>query len=260
MANIIIATPELGDTSPTYASSETEAGPLNNLRKMQPSSLWQSTDTAPWIEIDLGVAQPINLLALLHTNLTNQATVRVRTAATRGALTSAPVDDTYLVLVTAADGKRHAFLYLETAFNQRWVRLDISDATNPYGVIYAGRLFVSNALTFQHNYKYGMQDGYDDDSTLDITDGGVLIPAEGANRAVLEYTLNLKGEAERHLVRELHRKRGASKDVLVVTDPQASINLIDRIYHGLLQRRRVAVNTYFNRHTVTHQLTSLEVA
>ena len=102
-----------------------------------------------------------------------------------------------------------------------------------------------------------MEDGFDDDSLLDSTDGGRLIPNQGANRAVLNFSINLITEAERHAIRELLKARGASSDVLVITDPGAAVNIADVIYYGLLQRRRLVVNTAFNYNTAAFQLTAL---
>jgi len=66
--------------------------------------------------------------------------------------------------------------------------------------------------------------------------------------------MNIMTEADRHEIRELHRTVGAQKDVVVITDPDAVTNVGDRIYPGLLQRRRVTVKTTFNRSQVSYQL------
>ena len=280
MAKIVIATSELSDAATITASGETSAGPAENLKKMQPTDIWQAPTLTPYLEIDLGSVMSFNLVALLFTNATAGAIWRVRAADTQAGLTTSPDHDVSslplrhsLVWIDAAigesapitvaqspdtgDKRNHALLWIPAGWSNRWLRIDITDTANPDGTFMAGRLYVSDALQPTYNYDYGAADGFDDSSTIDETDGGQLIPNDGTNRPVLEFVLNTATESERHTVREINRKRGASKDVLVVTDPEAATNPHDHVKYGLLQRRRVAVNTAFNRHQVNYQLRGL---
>ena len=45
--------------------------------------------------------------------------------------------------------------------------------------------------------------------------------------------------------------------MLVITNPHATVNVADVIYYGLMQRRRLVVNTAFNYNTAAFQLTAL---
>ena len=263
MGNIVIATPVLSDAATSITSSgETSAGPVENLRRMQPTDVWQSTTLSPYIEVDLGVITQINLVALLFVNATAAATMRVRTANTQAGLTSpSPGYDSGAFAFKTSDDVNgddgHGLAWIPASVMNQWVRIDISDASNPDGSIMAGRLYVASALQTTYNYDYGAADGFDDNSTIDDTDGGQLIPNDGTNRVVFEFTLNTADETERHAVREINRKRGASKDVLILQNPDATTNAHDLIKYGLLQRRRTAVNTAFNCHQVNYQLKGL---
>lgn len=280
MSNIVLATPELSDAATVTSSGETAAGPVENLKRLQPTDIWQAPTLTPYIEIDLGAVTSFNLVSLLFTNATAGAIWRVRTADTQLGLTTAPdhnvsslplrhslvwidvaIGESAPIIVAQSpdtgDKRNHAVLWVPGGWSNRWIRIDITDTGNPDGTFMAGRLYVSNALQPTYNHDYGAADGFDDDSTIDRTDGGQLIPNDGANRPVFEFTLNTANESERHTVREINRKRGSSKDVLIVTDPNAAENPHDFVKYGLLQRRRVAVNTAFNRHQVNYQMTGL---
>jgi hypothetical protein len=252
MGNIVIGTPELSDAATLYPSTETTAGPATSLQTMQPTDVWEAGGGAPYIEIDLGAVSNFNLIALLFTNATGADQWRVRTANTQGALVSAPVYDSNYEVVSYVGSEGHVFMF-PGALSNRWVRIDLIAAVNPF---MAGRLYISNAFQPTINYDYGGEDGYDDDTLIDVTDGGNLIPNDGANRAIVSFTLNLSDETERHTIREINKARGAQDDVVVITDPDAAVNKADVIYYGLLQRRRAAITTVFNRNKIGYQLTA----
>ena len=254
MGNLILATPILSDAATITAGTSTAAGPVTNLQKMQPTDLWQSATATAYCEIDLGAVTAFNLVALLATNAVATDTWRIRTADTQGNLTAAPTHDSTATALTGISPDGSAWYWVAAGLSNRWVRIDMATAANPF---MAGRLYVANALITTRNYKWGAQDGFDDDSAIDSTDGAAIIPNQGANRAVFDFTMTLEIEAERHAMREVNRLRGASSDVLVIRDPDAATNRGDHIYYGLLQRRRTAVHTAFNHHELAYQLTSL---
>lgn len=253
MADMILATPVLSDAATITAGLESAAGPATNLQKMQPTDVWESATTTPYIEIDLGSITDFNLVAMLFTSGESGAIWRVRTADTQGNLTAAPDYDSGLTAMTNISPDGHIFDWYSTPKTNRWVRIDFLFVTDPFT---AGRLYIANAFQPTLNYRYGAADGYDDDSIIDVTDGGNLIPTHGKNRAVLDLTMNVYTETDRHAIRELNRTRGASRDVLLIRDPEAATNLGDYSYYGLLQRRRQAIQTSFNLHEINYQLTT----
>jgi len=256
MANILISTPVLSDAATLFPSAETTAGPAINLQTMQPTDLWEASGGAPYIEVDLGSISDFNLIALLFTNATGADQWRVRAANTQGALVSAPVYDSNYDTVSYVGSEGHVFIFESAGITNRWVRIDLITASNPF---YAARLYIADGIQQSINYDFGGEDGYDDDSLIDITDGGRLIPNGGTNRSVFTFTLNTKTETERNAIREINKARGAQSDVLAIRDPEASVNKADVVYYGLLQRRRVAITTAFNfaRNKISYQLTAL---
>ena len=254
MGNLVLATPILSDAAALAAVSETTAGPVTNLQLMQPTDIWESDDAGGVVTINFGAVTDFNLVAVLHTNAVATDTWRVRTADTEAGLTAAPDHDSGSVTLTGIGAEGTMFHWVEAGLSNQWIRIDFTTAADPF---MAGRLFVADALITSRNYTYGYEDGYEDSTGIDETDAYNLIPNAGGNRAVLNFTMTLDDETERHAIREINRLRGASKDVLVIRDPDASSNFGDHIYHGLLQARRVAVHTAFNHHQVPYQLRCL---
>lgn len=255
MGNAVLATPILSDAATITASDETTAGPVTNLQTMQPTDVWEAGGGAPYCEIDLGVVRTFNLIALLFTNATGADQWRIRTADTQGNLTAAPDQDSNYVTLTYVGSEGNIFLWIPAGWTNRWLRIDFITASNP---LMSGRLYVSNGFQPQVlNYSYGAGDGYNDDSVIDRTDGGASIPNYGANRATFDFTMNLMNDAERHEIREINRLRGASRDVLLIRDPDESVYVQDVIYYGLLQALRSAIHTRWNRHQMNYQLTAL---
>jgi len=254
--NIIIATPILSDAATAITGTpETAAGPASNLQTMQPTDVWEGTGGTPYLVIDLGAVSDFNLIALLATNLGTSDTMRVRTADTEGALTGGPTWDSTALTQSYVGAEGHVFIWRPAGETNRWIRIDLATASDP---MYCGRLYIADAYQPSINYTYGNnEDGYADESLLDLTDGGNMIPTSGANRQVFSFALKMLTEAERHEVRELNRTRGGSSDVLVIRAPETASNKGDAIYYGLMQMRRVVVQTAFNRHETAYQLTAL---
>jgi len=254
MGCIIIATPELSDAAVITAGVESAAGPASNLQKRQPTDVWESASATPYCEVDLNTVKTFNLISLLFTNATGFDQWKIRTADTQAGLISAPDYDSTFMTLSYVGSDGHVFVWIPAGLSNRWVRFDFITASNPF---MAGRLYIANALQPTRNRSYGMEDGYDDNSAIDMTDGTAMIPNDGTNRAVLNFTLNLITEAERHAIREINKIRGASYDVIVITNPEATVNKEDVLYYGLLQSRRLAVNTAFNFNEIAYQLKAL---
>lgn len=253
MSNIIIAAPTLSDAATLYESSETTAGPASNLQGMQKSDVWEMSGTNQSIDIDLGSSLSLNFFGLLFTDLLTTGTVTIDTAATQGGLGS-PVYTSGAVSPVTAGDYTHLVHVPSVAVTNRWVRFTMASTGSDNTV---GRLYVSDGYRPSVNFRYGYQDGFDDTATIDVTDGGSLIPGSSMNRQLLNLSLLSLTEAERHTLRELMRTQAATGDVCVVTDPDAGSNLGDHIICGLLQARRITIQTHFNRHETSLQVTGL---
>jgi hypothetical protein len=243
MGNLILASAHTwSDLATLTASQALSTTPGTNLQTMQPTDLWQSTNlTSVSLELDAGSALPFTLVALLYSNLTLAATWRIRSADTQGNLTAAPDYDSGSVTAVAVGAdttwpRRHAVLWLDAAAEtNRWVRIDLTDASNPDGFFRAGRLIVANAWQPSHNMQLPRSFGYLDASPRRKTLGQQTIVRRLARQRVDDLELGYLTEAEVLAdAFELDRLRGSSEDVLLITNPDEATYLHQKLCYGLL--------------------------
>lgn len=256
MANLILAMPTISDPA-TMAAVGSEAAGMEavNLFKKQPSDLWRATDLGNiWFEVDLGSAQAIRLIALLFTNATSAATIRVRGATSQANLTAAPGYDSTAVShwpTTGLDNweKTHAILWLSSAQTYQWWRIDVVDAANPDGYYQAGRLYLANPYQPSVNIQYGWGVGFIDGSpTSEATDGQLYIDERKKYR-VLNFTLDFESESDMYgdnTAFDIDLRRGSSRDVLCIVDPEKTARLMDWSIYGRMQGLRPIVNNRFD--------------
>lgn len=288
MSNIVIARPELGDAAVITAGSAGATTPASNLQRKQPTDIWQTVDlSTAYLIIDLGSSQAINLIALLFTNATSGAIWRIRAASSEALLYTAPVYDgpTFQYLLTEAgdylttesgdrlltespggilwcsdtlESRRHGLLFLTTPITARWIRIDITDVANPDGMFRAGRLYVSNAWQPSINMQYGWSNGWDDASPITETRGRNLIPNAKPPIPVVDFSLAFLSEDEMLTnAYEIDRVRGASKDMLVITNPDASVHLQKHMFYGLMSNGRKISNKQYALYEISYALKGL---
>ena len=246
MGNLVIATPELSDAAAITASSAQATMPASNLKKMQPGDRWRATgDTAEYLEIDLGAAKDINLVALLYHNATSAATWQIRAATSQANLTAAPGYDSGVINMWEAgwpadQDPLHARLWLGAGSqNFRWWRIDLADAANPDTWLEAGRVYVSKAwqLPSGKNIEYGWEMRRVDPSPRARTKGSQLYVEAQTMWRELMCSLNWLTEAEMYdNFGEIQRLRGASRDVFVMRDPNATAQLLRQSIYGLMSQ------------------------
>lgn len=246
MAKPIIATPEFSDAG-TLAGLGTLAGtmPVTNLQTLQPGepARWTSL-SGMGLELDLGGAVAVNIVALLAHNATAAATWRIRAAGAQGDLTGNPGYDTGSVSLWPSGGKpspapdRLGSIHAPAAAQSfRWWRIDLADAANPDGFFEAGRLMVDAALQTARAQDLGGSIGRADDSDHVIARGGHIRPNVRPNRAVqrVRFSNLTKAEALGRF-NGIERTRGRGRDILVVPNADESDWLHVEMIHGLMTR------------------------
>lgn len=238
-SNILIATPELSDAATVSASTELAAATAANLLLMQPTDLWQSTNLAPYLEIDLGSPVSFNLIAVLFTNMTDTSSWRIRVANSQANLTASPLHDTTMVSFApwtsaTVQTRRHGYKYIDGGWTAQWIRIDLLDASNPDGYIQAGRLYVADG--WQPSFDYTeFSVGFIDTSTRERTVAGNTIPNQQGIIPTLDFTLDTDDEVEFYEnTLAIQRLRGASQDLLVLVSPEDTALGHDKLHYGLL--------------------------
>jgi len=252
MANLTIASTELVQAGTLTASHEESTMPASNLQTDPPDENWRSTNLTSNIMLDLGSAQPINLVSLIGTNAQSGDTVRVRAANTEADLTSSPGLDTGAVSLwiesDLSDWEyRTWYRYFSAAQNYRWWRLDIDASSNTDGFFDAGGLIVDSAYTPDINVQYGFSVQLLDPSQRATMIGGQLRALSRPVRRRFDMTYQFQSEADLYDgLFKLQRKRGTAKSVLAIKDPEATNFAHDTAAYGLLTNLRPIVHQSFN--------------
>lgn len=248
MGNYIIAQPYLATIT---AASAAASMPATNLNKVQPSDVWRSTSlSSQYIEIDLGGAKAVNLAALLFTNLTSAATIRIRAATSQANLTAAPGYDPGTTNPAWAGATQnvdrpHTLSFLAAAQTYRWWRFDLTDAANPAGYFEAGRVFLANAFQGTRNYSYGAGRGFNDLSTVKDGFGGQQLIENKGKRPVLSFEAAWLTAAEQETMLEI--ERNAVDAQLLMLNPDAAATRMGAMYYGKT-RFEALINASFTRY------------
>ncbi len=154
--------------------------------------------------------------------------------------------------------RRHALLWVPASVNQRWMRIDVKDPDNGDGFFSTGRLIVANAWQPANNFQYGSKERHEDTARFDKGISGDLLITPGKIKNGAEIQLDFISDAEkRDFLRPLLRLRGASKDMLVVGDPEDGIEREFMMWHGVLKQRGDMSWAQFDTHRARLQIDPL---
>lgn len=247
MSRIVLAT-TLADAATITASHEVATMTAANLKTPRLSSAWRSTTlTGVNLVIDLGQAEAINLAALLGTNFTSAATIRVRAATSQANLTASPLYDSTTVSAFPhwrADYPDRPVLHFPSSLvTARWWRIDLDDGANPEAFLEAGRLYLSRAWQPSINLQKGWSLRWEDLSRVDFSLNGDPFVDERPRRRILSGSFDfLTRAAMLSGIGELQRLQGIGGDILAIVDPDGSTTMIDDVVYGLFTDTTPRVN------------------
>lgn len=264
MAKIRIATPILSDAGTLTTGNELGTLPVTNLQTLQPTEVWRTNGlSSMFIELDLGSVNAINTVALLYTNASSGATAQVRTADTQGGLTSAPDHDSGSITFWSSpnldDWERRSFLYdVPSGVSNRWVRIDITDGSNPDGHFQAGRLYVDNAWTPSRNRSLRSSLRWEDASLKGKSVGSRTFFTPRDKWRVLSFSLRFLGKDEMFAdALELDRLRGTSKDILVIPDIDDTTNRHAETVNGVMEELTPITDEFKKLYTKRYEVEEL---
>lgn len=243
MGSLLIAEPTLSDTGTVTLTTPSTDAPATNLQTTQPKEVAETTDVTGNKDAiyDLGTSASYDFFALMFTNLTASATWSIATDDNAGF--SSPTT------ILASTGFRapgqtglsrvHGYYKHASTLTERYVRLRLADATNPAALLRLGRAYIAKA--WRVDADYGLLPSFDEAPAVDETWAGEEIAQRREPRPSVALSLMLDGPTAwatlQDNLHELFRKRGNSRDVVVILDPEDASYGGRLLYYGRLQEQ-----------------------
>lgn len=240
--NIIIGYPNRSDAGTMAGGSWLAGLPLANLQSREMAKVARSSDAlnaSTLFTLDLATAKTLRTFALCNHNLSADARWRVTLGTTSGG--SQVYDSGWLDVwqMTFGDlvewesvtwwmgvaGDEYlrspyaAMLALPDYYTARYVKVEIDDTTNADGYVQIGRFFAGNAIQSGYNAAYGLQDAWEDLSTLDRAESGSDWAYEKRKLRNVSFVLEYLTATEASYYHELQRMVGTTGEVLYMPYP-----------------------------------------
>lgn len=272
--NMIISSTNYVDTANTItADDEVATLPVSNLQDRQIVKIWRNTQTTAQIDVDFTSARIINFAALIKHNISQTGTIRWRlsnasdfstTVYDSGTVDAWPIVEEfgtlpwgvfqwggYLNPEVAALYTISTFDVLDEAVAARYLRIDISDPSNPDGYLQAGRLICGPAYEPSINYANGVEFEFIDQSRVTKSRGGQTFVDEVERFRRMRFELINLPEAEifGNIFNQVDRLRGISQDILIIPQPDSPDTWITQNIYGRISQTGPIVNSALDYYT-----------
>lgn len=272
--NMIISSTNYVDTANTItADDEVATLPVSNLQDRQIVKIWRNTQTTAQIDVDFTTARIINFAALIKHNISQTGTIRWRlsnasdfstTVYDSGTVDAWPIVEEfgtlpwgvfqwggYLNPEVAALYTISTFDVLNEAVAARYLRIDISDPSNPDGYLQAGRLICGPAYEPSINYANGVEFEFIDQSRVTKSRGGQTFVDEVERFRRMRFELINLPEAEifGNIFNQVDRLRGISQDILIIPQPDSPDTWITQNIYGRISQTGPIVNSALDYYT-----------
>ena len=205
------------DAAALSASSEQASLPGSNVQQPHLSRKWYTATgvKSAALTLDLGASLSCGMLAVLGTNFTSAATLRLRASDADSTAVAGDKLDTGTVSANVKDG--YGVIYKSfAAVAARYWRADLADASVPDN-LRVGRLFLGPKWAPAVGMDYGWAPIVDDPSKMVESYGGQSHPEILPQRRGLQFTLSWMTEAEAYdNAHVLARACGVVKDMLAI--------------------------------------------
>lgn len=214
--------------------------PASNLANEQPLVAWKGSNSGPFtIDLNLQADVSFDTVLLGFTSALAGATWEIRTAtsaqgtgwlANAGSIRQASTP--FWASSDALGPRYHGFWRAAAPFSARYLRLVI---TGGGANMTAGVLVVSKAFepAFGHEWQAGR--GADDLSQKERLPSGAMSVDPRAIVPTWRWTLGDLTDADLETLWGIVRRRGVSRPVLIVEDPDTTTGLHERLHYGTLK-------------------------
>ncbi len=281
MANLRIIYDNAADRAALTASSQAGALGPANLQRDSKSDVLRATGTYQFITATWPIQESIACVALIFTNMTSSAKMRVRGWALSQA--EAPVLDTgWIFPCPAAPHGSYPWGVLPLGWNaykaggvNTWARgggadgvtwfppvrvrqlvIEVSAPQSPEGYLEISRLVAGNYWSPQHNAEYGAQLLQQDRSENFRTDAGDLRTTMGTTSDKLSINLAYLTPADRARFMRILRENGKGKAMLFSLFPENPDPLLeqDHMLYGKASNIDAVATPYFETYSAPLQI------
>lgn len=207
--------------------SEIGSLPAANIKHVHLSKKWHTVAgvKSSYVVLDLGAQYPVDLLAVLGTNLTPTATFRLRGSNSDPTGVTGEIYDSTTIGAGVLTDYPAVYHKLPSQQSARYWRLDITDnsvASN----LQIGRVFLGPGWTCSREYGWGI--AWQDATRVARARGGQRWTDAGPRARMLQFSVNYLSVVDMMTNPfELARRNGLTKDVLAyIDDGESGANYI----------------------------------
>jgi hypothetical protein len=239
---MLIAWDNLADAATVTADSEQSTAPGANVQNAHVSRKWIAVEGINDVSLlfDMGSSVACAILAVLGSNLTATATLRLRGSDSDATGVTGEKYDSTLINAGAKAGYGAAYLSFTSAAARYWL-LDLADAA--VTTLEVGRVFLGPKWTPAVNHGFGWSVVSQDDSKVARSYGGQSFADVRPQRRIIQFTFGFNSEAEMYgNAFAMARANGVVVDVLAVNDIAATGYKSEQSVFGLCSASEPIVN------------------
>mgnify|MGYP001604259353 CR=1 FL=1 len=239
---MLIAWENLADDAMVSATSEQSSAPGANVQNEHASKKWivvEGVNSASEV-FDMLASVACGILAVLASNMTAAATLRLRGSDSDATGVTGEKYDSTLINAGAKAGYGDAYLSFTSATARYW-RVDLADAS--VTTLQAGRVFIGPKWTPTYDQGYDWSVVSQDASKVTESYGGQSFVDVRPAPRIIQFTLEFMSEAEMYgNAFAMARANGVARDVLAVSDTAAAGYLSEQSVYGLCTASEPLVN------------------
>ncbi len=230
----IIAYQNLADDAALTTDSELSTLPAANVQEEHVARKWRTgAVTDAYLVFDLGSSMAASVMAMLGTNLSEDATVRVRASDSDATGATGEIYDSGVIDAGVKSGFG-AIYHLFDEVSARYWRIDLSDSSLTY--IEAGRVFIGPRWTPALGVEFGSWSPFvEDPSQIRRSYGGQSYADVLPKRRGIQMTLNYLSDDEAFdSAHAMLMACGTTADVLVIPRETSGRNSEEAVW-GLME-------------------------
>lgn len=223
--------------------------PVTNLQNRFLGQKARLTTTTGNINIDLGSAKPIGVIAMVASNLSGSGAVQFR-----GSNVAMGNTEAFVANVTGY-GADCAVSMAEVS--ARYWQMGVADASNPSGYFELGRVFIGRRFKPTYPIDFGTSIKVESATTVAVSIGGQEAFGERPNRRVRQFKWSWLTDAEAMTWFGVQRALDVSRETYLVYDDEATLYRAERNWLGRLRELSAIEYPYVSANSTAVEISEL---